>query len=53
MKEMKSGKSPMLDGFRVECLKKDGMTVLGWLVRLLNVSFDMGAVPIWTGVVYA
>ena len=50
MKEMKSGKSPMLDGFPVECLKKGGMTVLEWLVRVLNVSFDMGAVPMdWRG----
>ena len=43
--EMKSGKAPGLDGFPVECLKKCGMAVLEWLVRLLNVSFDMGVVP--------
>ena len=42
--EMKSGKAPGLDGFPVECLKKDGMAVLEWLVRLLNVSLDMGGV---------
>ena len=42
---MKSGKAPGLDGFLVECLKKDGMGVLEWLVRLLNLSFDMGVVP--------
>ena len=34
--EMKSGKAPGLDGFQVECLKKGGMAVLEWLVRLLN-----------------
>ena len=34
--EMKSGKAPGLDGFLVECLKKGGMAVLEWLVRLLN-----------------
>ena len=34
--EMKSGKAPGLDGFPVECLKKDGMSMLEWLVRLLN-----------------
>ena len=45
VKEMKSGKAPGLDGFPVECLKKGGMAVLEWLVRLLNVSFDMGVVP--------
>ena len=43
--EMKSGKAPGLDGFPVECLKKGGMAVLEWLVRLLNLSFDMGVVP--------
>ena len=42
---MKSGKAPGLDGFPVECLKKSYMVVLEWLVRLLNLSFDMGAVP--------
>ena len=43
--EMKSGKAPGLDGFPVGCLKKGGMAVLEWLVRLLNLSFDMGVVP--------
>ena len=43
--DMKSGKAPGLDGFPVECLKKGGMAVLEWLVRLLNVRFDMGVVP--------
>ena len=48
--EMKSGKAPGLDGFPVECLKKGGMAVLEWLVRLLNLSFDMGVVPVdWRG----
>ena len=43
--EMKSGNTPGLDGFPVECLKKVGMAVLEWLVRLLNLCFDMGVVP--------
>ena len=43
--EMKPGKAPGLDGFPVECLKKGGMAVLEWIVRLLNVSFDKGVVP--------
>ena len=48
--EMKFGKAPGQDGLPVECLKKDGMTVLEWLVRLLNLSFDMGVVPMdWHG----
>ena len=48
--EMRSGKAPGLDGFPVECLKKGGMAVLEWLVRLLNSSFDMGVVPMdWRG----
>ena len=38
--EMKSDKAPELDGFPVECLKKCGTTMLEWLVKLLNVSFD-------------
>ena len=47
---MKSGKAPGLDGFSVECLKKGGMAVLERLVRLLNLSFDMGVVPMdWRG----
>ena len=44
--EMKSGKAPGLDGFPVECFKKAGMTVLEWLVRLLNLGFDIGVLPI-------
>ena len=48
--EMKSGKAPGLDGFPVECLKKGGMSVLEWLVRLLNLILDMGVVPMdWRG----
>ena len=48
--EMRSGKAPGLDGFPVECLKKGGMAVLEWLVRLLNLSFDMGVIPMdWHG----
>ena len=43
--EMKSGKASGLDEFPVECLKKGGMAVLEWLVRLSKLSFDMGVVP--------
>ena len=43
--EMKSGKTPGLDGFPVECLNKGGMAVLECLVRLLNLSYHMGVVP--------
>ena len=46
--EMKSGKAPGLDGFPVECLKKGGMAVLEWLVRLLNLSWGL---YLWTGLV--
>ena len=47
---MKFSKARGLDGFPVECLKKCGMAVLEWLVRQLNVSFDMGVVPMdWRG----
>ena len=34
VEEIKSGKAPGLDGFPVEYLKKGGMTVLEYLVRL-------------------
>ena len=48
--EMRSGMAPGLDEFAVERLKKVGMAVLEWLVRLLNLSFDMGVVPMdWRG----
>ena len=48
--EMEFGKAPGLDAFPVECLKKGGMAVLEWLLQLLNLSFDMGVVPMdWRG----
>ena len=48
--EMKSDKATGLNGFMVECLKKGGMAVLKWLIRLLNLSFDMGVGPMdWHG----
>ena len=43
--KIKSGKVSGLDGFPVECLKKGCMAVFVWLVRLLNLNFDMGVVP--------
>ena len=43
--EIKSGKAPGLYGFPLECLEKSGMAVLEWLVRLLNLCFDIGIVP--------
>ena len=50
MNEMKSVKAPGLDGFPVKCLKKGGMAVLEWLVRLLNLSIDVGVVSMyWRG----
>ena len=42
--EMKSGEAPGLDGFQGQCFKKGGTTVLEWIVKLLNVSFDMRVV---------
>ena len=48
--EMKSGKAPGLDGFLVGCLNKGGMAVLEWIVRLVNLSFYMGVIPMdWHG----
>ena len=48
--EVKPGNAQGLDGFPVECLNNGGMAVLEWFVRVLNVSFDMGVVPMdWRG----
>ena len=41
LNEIKSGKAPGLDGFPVECLKKGGMAVLVWLVRLLDCTYGL------------
>ena len=47
---VKSGETSGLNGLSVECLKKGGMAVIEWLVRQLNVSFDMGVVSMdWRG----
>ena len=47
---MRAGMAPGLDGFPVECVKQGGMAVLEWPVRLFNLSFDMGVVPMdWRG----
>ena len=43
--EMKSGKTPGLDGFPVECLKKCGMAVFEWLFRLLGYLFWLWLLP--------
>ena len=45
MNEMKSGKASGPGRFPVKCFKKGGMAELEWLVRLLNLSFDTGVVP--------
>ena len=42
--EIKSGKSPGLDSFPQEYLKKCGITVFEWLVRLFNECFGVWAV---------
>ena len=41
-----------MDGFPLDYLQKCGVAVLERVVRLLNVSFDMG-LHLWTGVVNA
>ena len=51
MNQIKPGKAPGLDGFLLERLKKCGMSVLEWLVRLVKISFDMGWY-LWTVVVH-
>ena len=44
--ETKTGKAPGLDGCRAEMLKKGGKSMLEWLVRLFNLCFIMGVVPV-------
>ena len=46
VKVMKAGKAPGLDGIATECLKKGGVTIVEWLVRLLNLCSLSGMVPI-------
>ena len=43
--EMKSGKAPGLNGFPVKYINQGCMAMLELLVRLLNLSFDVGFVP--------
>ena len=43
--ETKAGKAPGMDECRAEYLKKGGVTMLDWLVRLFNVCFSTGRVP--------
>ena len=47
---MKEEKGSGMDGFPLEFFKTGGMTVLEWLVSLLNKCFDLGVVPMdWHG----
>lgn len=46
VREMKAGKAPGLDGCVVECLKCGGVKIIEWLVRVLNVCFESGIVPV-------
>ena len=39
LKETKVGKAAGMDGVRADILKKGGVTVLEWLVRLLKTCF--------------
>ena len=46
LNETKAGKAAGMDGVRAEMLKKGGVTVLEWLVRLFNVCFFLSVVPV-------
>ena len=46
LRETKVGKAAGMDGVRAEMLKKGGVTVLEWLVRLFNVCFMLSLVPV-------
>ena len=43
--EMKEGKAPGLDGCPAECIKKGGVCIIKWVVRLFNLCFVSGVVP--------
>ena len=45
LRTMRTGKAAGLDGIQAECLKKGGVAVVEWLVRLLNICFEAGEVP--------
>ena len=45
LKETKVGKAAGTDGVRAEMLKKGGITVVEWIVRLLNICFMFSLVP--------
>lgn len=38
--------APGLDAVEAECLMKGEVTVIEWLVRLLNVCFNSGVLPL-------
>ena len=42
---MRTGKAAGMDGVTAECLKKGGVTLVEWLVRLLNICFEAREVP--------
>ena len=42
---MKCGKSTGIDGIAAELLKRGGISIVEWLVRLFNICFREGAVP--------
>ena len=46
LNETKRDKAPGMDGVRVEMFKEGGVTVLEWLVRVLNICFMLSTVPV-------
>ena len=46
LEETKVGKAVGMDGVRAEMLKKGGVTVMEWLVRLLNICFLLSVVTV-------
>ena len=46
LKGTKGGKAAGLDGCHPECLKKGGVSMVEWLVRLFNVCFVTSEVPV-------
>ena len=45
LKKMKGGKAAGMDGIVVEMLKKGGISIIDWLLRIFNKCMESGVVP--------
>ena len=45
LKKMRSSKKPGLDGIMVKILKNGGISIIDWLLRIINRCMESGVVP--------